>query len=68
MTIVLFGSDIKKLPDWGNDKHRYYNIGQADPASTEPPEHELILPADWQHTQTLRSNGHWFAELVANRG
>ena len=68
MTIAPFNTDIKKLPDWGSDNHRYYNIGHADPDGAGPPEHELVLPADWQYTHTFRSNGHWFAELVSNHG
>ena len=66
MTVVLFNTDIKKLPDWGNANHRYYNVGRVDPDGADPPEHELILPGDWQHTHAFQSNGHWFAELVAN--
>ena len=36
------------------------------PDGTEPPEHELILPADWQHTHTFQNQDHWYAELVAD--
>lgn len=66
MDIVLFSTDIKKLPDRGQADHRYYNFGRADPDGAEPPEHELILPGDWQHTRTFQSQGCWYAELVAN--